>query len=280
VNTVPRIVQVRDRLRSRGFTVVEVAGWENRGRGEFLEVRGQFNHHDAFPARTGHAGGLRTCTFGRSDLPNSLCMFYLGSDGVVYVVAARVSWQTGSAMWKGVSAPNSRWCGIEARNDGVGESWPKVQLDAYAALNEETCKAFGFGADMLPDHKEAAVPRGRKPDRYGIDPVAWRARIAAALHGTPVPAPPPPPAPPEPPKDWFDMASKEELQQIVDASVKAQVDVAITALRADIVRAGEQAHVAAKARDSHWSRLRGEEIPALRRAVDTVYGAVTQGDRG
>lgn len=185
--------QVRDLLRGWGYTVEEVPGWESRGSGTFAAIIGQANHHDAFPLYDrrgnflGHAAGLRTCTFGRPDLRNSLCMFYLGSDGVVYLVAAKPSWHTGRAAWRGRSWPNSRVSGIEARNDGLGEPWPAVQADAYAALNTATAIVFGFDERDVADHKEIAIPAGRKIDRTGINPPAWRHRVRGLLAVPPTP---------------------------------------------------------------------------------------------
>lgn len=159
--------EVGRRLVAAGVPFEEVPHWETRGAGRMVRVDGQLDHHDAVPPSAGHAGGLRICTFGRAGLRNSLCMYYLGSDGRVYLVAAGVSWHAGS----GVIASNSRWSGIEARNAGTGEPWPAVQLRSYRLLNVISADVHGFVLANVRDHKEHT---SRKIDRYGIDPAQWR----------------------------------------------------------------------------------------------------------
>lgn len=213
--TVPVIRRIVKRLRAEGVTVVEIPGWQSRGSGDFARIDCQLNHHDAFPARTGHAGGLRTCTFGRSDLRNSLCMFYLGSDGTVYVVAARVSWHAG----KGDLTTNSRASGIEARNDGVGERWPPRQLEVNRRLNIATSDAFGFSKARIFDHKEHSSTG--KVDRFGIDPRMWRASLMSGSPGT---QPKPTPRPEE-----FLMALSDTEQRELLAKVR-NIDTKATAI--------------------------------------------------
>ncbi len=188
------VTDIRDRivpeLRRLGEDVHFVPGWETRGAAPMARVVGQLCHHDAVPASAGPIGGLRICTFGRPDLRNSLCMFYVGSDASIWVVAAGVSWHAGV----GDLASNYTWSGIEARNDGLGEPWPDAQLRAYANLNMVCARVWGYGAANVRDHKEHAPTR--KIDRARIDPRMWRERIQALLDGAPQPQPiPPDPAP-------------------------------------------------------------------------------------
>lgn len=160
--------------RRRGEVVEFVPGWEERGAGAMVRVDGQLNHHDAVPPSAGHAGGLRVCTFGRAGLRNSLCMFYVASNGAIWVVAAGVSWHAG----EGRIASNPRWSGIEARNDGRGEPWPPAQLRAHRTLNVVSAERWRYGVANVRDHKEHAP--GRKSDRAGIDPAAWRRSLTAS----------------------------------------------------------------------------------------------------
>lgn len=178
MDTVPGIQRILEVARAEGVPYDLVPHWETRGSGQFVAIDTALDHHDAFPARTGPFGGLRTCTFGREDLRNSLCMFYLGSDDVAghddrrwstfYVVAALVSWHAG----KGHITTNPRSRGIEARNDGVGEPWPAQQLRTYVFL--DAMAAIVWGAETY-DHKEHSSTG--KVDRNLIDPDAWRREV-------------------------------------------------------------------------------------------------------
>jgi hypothetical protein len=172
MDVISDIKRIVDMMRRLGHKVEFVPGWETRGSGSFVRIDTRLDHHDAFPLSSGHAGGLRTCTFGRPDLRNSLCMFYLASDGVTYVVAAGISWHAG----KGHITTNSRSSGIEARNSGLGEPWPDVQLDAFCDL--DACAVIVWGVKVY-DHKEHSDTG--KIDRTGINPDHWRARVDARV---------------------------------------------------------------------------------------------------
>lgn len=157
-------------LRALGHEVTYVPGWESRGAGRFARIETRLEHHDAFPASTGHAGGLRTCTFGRPDLRNSLCMFYFASDGVIWIVAAGISWHAG----KGHITSNAVSAGSEARNSGLGEPWPAVQ--DRAMLDTDAICAIVWGTEVY-EHKEHSSTG--KIDRTGYDGPTWRSRVRA-----------------------------------------------------------------------------------------------------
>lgn len=171
MDTVPGIRRIVDRLRARGHAVVYQPGWTTRGSSAFPALTHVVNHFDAFPASSGAHGGLRICTFGRPDLRNSLCMFYLGDDGLIFVVAARVSWHAGS----GRLTANSRAVGIEARNNNLGEPMPAAMSAAYRALDEEIMAEWSMPLAHVIEHREHAPTR--KSDRRGVDADAWRASL-------------------------------------------------------------------------------------------------------
>lgn len=180
-------------LHKHGLKVVEVPGWQTRGRpastGGFAPG-GVLCHHTATSKATSVEDCLHLLVNGRSDLPGPLCQLSLDRQGVVYVVAA------GRANHAGVAKPsgtmvggdgNVLYIGIEAQNAGTGEPWPKVQYDAYwllaAVLSFEITHN---SAQTVRAHKETSVtgkidPAGPTPDGPTFDMDKFRARVATAI---------------------------------------------------------------------------------------------------
>lgn len=162
-----------DELRALGETVVEIPGWPTRGDGPMRAVDGWVNHYDAIPSDDPVAG-LRVVTFGRADLRNSLSMFYVDGPGVIYVVAAGVSWHAG----RGTLATNTRWAGVEIRNRNLGAPMPAGQRRAVLNLNRVCRARWGYPLRNVIDHKEHT---DRKSDRRGVDSSAWRDEVGTPL---------------------------------------------------------------------------------------------------
>ena len=171
-----RVLWLPDKLREYGVQTSLVDGWMTRGAGT-LEPQVVIAHHDAIPGPA-TAPGLRLVTVGRSDLPGPLCQVYLGRDGVAYVVASGKANHAGEGGWHGYSG-NTEALGIEAANDGVGEPWPLVQLDAYYKIVAAMLDGMGFKGDesRTCGHKEWAPTR--KIDPRGIDMNDFRAKVNA-----------------------------------------------------------------------------------------------------
>lgn len=176
----PALARVAGRLRARGLTVVEVTGWQSRGRGT-MAPRAHVQHHTAGSRRGGNTASLRICTFGRPGLANALCTWYVARDGTIYLVAAGLAYHAGAGGWRGVSG-NGRAVGTEAENDGIGESWSAASRRAQQSIAVECSVEFGYQVVMIPDHKEWRP--GDKIDRTGISPADDR-RAIAALVGSP-----------------------------------------------------------------------------------------------
>lgn len=178
----PRQLWVADRCREFGLKVVEVAGWQTRGRESFSPV-GVMCHHTA--DGPGEIPSLRILVNGRSDLPGPLCQVGLGRSGTCYIVASGVANHGGRGEWNGVSG-NSKFFGIEAENrGGAGDPWPLEQLHAYHVLCAALITGPGVGGDfgMVCGHKEYALPKGRKPDPHTLDMDVFRAAVRAAAEG-------------------------------------------------------------------------------------------------
>lgn len=174
----PRQTGLADWLRAGGLDVIEVDGWQTRGKDSFAPA-GVVAHHTA-GARTGDAPSLRVCTYGRSDLPGPLCHVLLGRSGTCYVVAAGRANHAGSGGWKELRGNSSVW-GIEAENSGTAaDPWPQVQLDAYYRL----CAVLQVHSLRPGDeqyvcgHKEWAP--SRKVDPHSLSMTAFRQSVAEA----------------------------------------------------------------------------------------------------
>lgn len=173
-------------LRRWGLQVEEKDGWRGRGRPYTFKPKGVIAHHTASNKDSGNFGSESIVTFGRTDLPGPLCQFLLGRDGTVKIVA------DGYANHAGYGGPragipenmgNTYTYGIEAENNGIGERWPKKQLNAYyrlcAALldymgTKDVSKVFG--------HKEWT---SRKIDPAGVGMDHFRRQVKLALEQGP-----------------------------------------------------------------------------------------------
>lgn len=188
----PRDTGIADRLRAFGLTVVEVDGWQQRGRtyADFAPL-GSVNHHTAGP-RNGDGPSLGICINGRSDLPGPLCNVFGSRSLVAYVVAAGVANHAGPGGWSGLKG-NQRVFGLEMENAGTSadpgyEALYEFMATVHAAL------ISGLGSPdpaLVCEHFEWST-QGKIDfhDWPGADLRARVARILAA-HGAP-PLPPPP----------------------------------------------------------------------------------------
>lgn len=171
MSTFAGLAEVARRVKSDGWPVEFVPGWETRGRGA-VTARGAVNHWTAGP-RTGNAPSLRTVTYGRAGLRNALCNTYSSREPRLYVVAARTAWHAGRGSWQGVTG-NSNVLGHEAENSGQGE-WTPEHLALIESLDRAQLAVFGYGLHMLCDHFEWTP---RKIDRIDVGGSPWRARVA------------------------------------------------------------------------------------------------------
>jgi hypothetical protein len=156
VNDLHRLAEIWERL---GLRVLEMTGWERRGRvsGNTFEVLGC--HHTGQPFDTD-----RVLRDGRSDLSGPLCNVALHANGDVILVASGLANHFGSATW-----PNGRSLGVEAT--GPQQTGPKFpNHDAYVALAAGFCifkgnadpgtqlrSDVGIPVHLVAGHKEVAV---------------------------------------------------------------------------------------------------------------------------
>lgn len=173
------LVWLADVLRGAGLKVVEEPGWKTRGRGEMGEVKGVLDHHTG----PGTRDALRhLISQGRPDLAGPLSHLFLDDDGTYYVVAAGRCNHAGAGKWQGVTAGNTNFIGIEARNAGDGKDiWEPAQMDAYIKGVAAILKYCHLDSVMAAGHKEYALPKGRKVDPT-FDMIAFREHVDNILH--------------------------------------------------------------------------------------------------
>jgi hypothetical protein len=174
------LAELGDVLRAAGLEVVEVDSWETRARssGGFDGTRPWciMWHHTA--SNTDPENDVGYICFGSQDAP--LANLYLARDGVVWVCAAGATNTNGKGMAmmmsKGVvpaDSANTHAIGIEAANDGVGQPWPQVQVDAYFRVNNALAAAYGLLPDDCATHHYYASDRKIDPARADAVQGAW-----------------------------------------------------------------------------------------------------------
>lgn len=190
----PHDTGIATRLRNKGLTVVEVAGWQTRGSSSF-NPRGSVDHHTAGP-RAGVAPSLSTVINGRPGLPGPLCNVYIARDNTCYVIAAGRANHAGAGGWGGLTG-NASVFGVERENVGDGsEPWTLQQYDVAAKVHAALISTQGGRFDLVCEHKEWA-PR-RKVDAFGVDGNVMRQLVRDRLDmqpTNPAPAPATPAAP-------------------------------------------------------------------------------------
>jgi hypothetical protein len=172
------LTELADWCRAAGLVTVEVDGWQHRARssGGFDGDRpwAVMWHHTA--SATSPENDVNYICYGSPDAPISNLL--LDRDGVVWVCAAGATNTNGKGgPWsttRGVvpqDSMNTHAVSIEAANDGVGEWWPQVQIDAYFTLSLTLAERLGLQPDDICEHQSWA------PDRK-IDPA-----VADAVQG-------------------------------------------------------------------------------------------------
>lgn len=158
-------------LRKAGLKVVEVDGWQTRGRGDIGKIEFLVCHHTAAIDRTSNAPSLTIVRDGDATLQGPRSQLVLGRDGTYYVVAAGKANHAGKGVYKGrANVGNSKSIGIEAENNGLseikpaeGEPWPEVQMDAYARGSAAILKHLRLPVEECLGHREYAPKRKIDP---------------------------------------------------------------------------------------------------------------------
>ena len=170
------LTEMANVLRFAGLDVAEYGGWETRARSS-----GGYSdwplcvmwHHTASNPSSDGSGDAAYIATGSPDAPIS--NLYIDRAGTVWVIAAGATNTNG----KGRSIPfsrgtvpadgmNARALGVEMANNGVGEIWPQVQIDAMFTVSNILNLWFGNQPTDISTHNYYA------PDRK-IDPATAHA---------------------------------------------------------------------------------------------------------
>jgi peptidoglycan hydrolase-like protein with peptidoglycan-binding domain len=157
------LTDLTDVLRAVELAVVEVAGWQIRGRrdGEQMDgVKSIICHHTAGPA-TGDTPSLDVVIHGRPGLGGPLSQLYLSRAGVWHVVAAGKANHAGQV--DRIEHSNAWAIGVEAEATGV-DAWPPAQFVSYVTGVAALALHYKLSVGAVLGHKEVAVPVGRKVD--------------------------------------------------------------------------------------------------------------------
>lgn len=182
------LTDLADVLRAEGLTVVELDGWQERGRpasvGDF-DPQGNLWHHTG-GASGGQAYAEWMALTGRADLPAPLCQVAIDRDGTCYVSAAGRSNHAGTARASGpmpAGDGNELYVGFECMNTGT-EGWSAAQYDAMVAAGAATSRAYGWTAAHNRAHKETST--SGKWDPGALDMDKFRRDIRRRMNHAPV----------------------------------------------------------------------------------------------
>jgi hypothetical protein len=199
------------RLRDAGIRVLEIPGWQTRGRpgttGEFKPV-GVLNHHTAASALGWTVRRIKAYVrwmflVGRiSDgLPPPLCQISLGRKGTVYIGAAGRANHAGEAKAVGSVAAgdgNALYVGVEWQLSGY-EAIPDEMYEAGVVLNMVLLDVLGSSHRAVAAHYETSVtgkwdigdPNGvRRGDHKVLNMERFRLAVQAASKPKPPPKKP------------------------------------------------------------------------------------------
>jgi hypothetical protein len=171
------LTELANWCRAEGLRVVEMGGWQHRARSS-----GGYESGRPWCVMWHHTASTTTPANDASYICNSedapLANLLLARDGEVWVCAGGATNTNGKGgpvgFSKGVvpqDSMNTHAVGIEAANNGIGELWPREQIDAYFVLNNMLCRRLGLNPEDCCTHQYYA------PDRK-IDPAT-----AAAVQG-------------------------------------------------------------------------------------------------
>ena len=167
------LLDLPDIIAESGVHVVTYPNWQTRARraGGFIDVRGVCAHHTASNTHPDNDMGWMWTNSPDRPIGN----IFLDRTGKVTVGAAGASNTQGRGgpvqTSKGevpLDQGNDYLIAIEAANDGTGEVWPDVQVDAYLAMIAALVDGYGLEPGDVFTH--AGWTPGRKVDPAGPTP--------------------------------------------------------------------------------------------------------------
>lgn len=215
--------ELGDRLKT-------LAGWQNRGHGDFKDIRGVMVHHTGNSRET-----AQSIANGRPDLAGPLSNIHIAPDGTVTIVAVGVCWHAGAGSLSWLPTNNANWhmIGIECawptiRADGsydANERWPDAQIISMRDVCAALAKKLDVPVSRVIGHKEWAGAAQGKWDPGNLDMNWFRAEVQKDIDGYvfpgegPVPPQPGPILPPDYAKETYGIV-RELREQIAALTVK------------------------------------------------------------
>lgn len=186
-----------DELRAAGLKVVEINGWQNRGRpastGHFDPKGASTVHHTgATTSASNPAAGLSLLINGRSDLPGPLCQIATAYDGTVYVIAAGRANHAGRVGKPGQmgmpfgSDGNAQSIGNEVMTNGT-QKMPEAQKEAIAIAHAVIC--LHWSRNEVWTHRHADISGTGKWDIGQWSTEYLRSRVGDAISDLSKPVP-------------------------------------------------------------------------------------------
>lgn len=219
-------------LRDAGLDVVEVPGWESRGR-EMGSVNGVVIHDTVTTASTSDDAVARLLRDGRPDLAGPLSQLGLDRRERLWVVASGRANHNGYGRWGNDAVGIEVFCagGLAGREEPQTEGQQQAGAAATAAILDH----LGLPRDRCLGHKE--TDPNRKIDPYRVDMDRYRQMVA---EGEPMPS-----------EEYFDLhflkiAIDQEAwarwtaknvaghDTKTDKSIRAAVEAEAEAIRAEI----------------------------------------------
>jgi len=213
------LTELADWCRAAGLVTHEVDGWQHRARssGGFDGDRpwAVLWHHTA--SATSPENDVSYMCYGSPDAP--VANLLLDRDGGVWVMAGGATNTNGKGGPYNVSrgqvpkdSMNTHAVSIEAANNGVGEWWPQVQIDAYFVLSLMLTERLGLAPTDICEHQVWAPDRKIDPAVADAVQGPWQPSRATSSgtwnqadvinelrHRAGAPGPTPEPGPPGPP---------------------------------------------------------------------------------
>jgi N-acetylmuramoyl-L-alanine amidase len=174
-----------DRIRAKGVTVVEVAGWRSRGRGDY-DPDGAVHHHTAGGPH-GAVPSLATVIHGRPGIPGPLCNVLQSREAnpahdKAFVIAAGRANHAGKGGWRGLSG-NRKMGGLEVEHTGNGPV-PVARLEISARILAALMEAPGSSRSAANVCQHAEWAPTRKVDFRSLAPFtpdSFRHHVAALI---------------------------------------------------------------------------------------------------
>lgn len=210
-------VWLEDVLRpALGDRLKTLPGWQDRGHGDFKDIRGVMMHHTGNSRET-----AQSIANGRPDLAGPLANLHIAPDGTVTIVAVGVCWHAGRGSYPWLPTDNANWhmIGIECawpdiRPDGSFDSaqrWPDAQIIAMRDTAAALATKLGVGADHVIGHKDYAGAAQGKWDPGNLDTRWFQGEVQKDMDGfvfpgehPPIESQPGPVLPPDYDKETWD----------------------------------------------------------------------------